>query len=293
MNVKKVILLLLLFFSLSSASSQDESKQYLRELLPHNKWQASFYTDVLKSKDRNTALKYLPSTRASPRSYIDYLDAEQYWYEANDWADYWPGHDIVFVENWLGLPVAHSYDVIDVRDLNNRRIFKVAVKVSDSILEQNKSVEDAIDFPWDLINTRSKFTFLFLFDGDFLDIFVDDFSKHFATFCRYTDETKQEIKNLINYNSYDEENVTWPKRENKNHKAGSSCIVIESLRLRKEENTASTTLQTMVRGTRVEITAIGKQQTIDGITANWVNVKLEDGTEGWCFGGWLVDITVQ
>lgn len=287
MNMKKSVLILLLFFSLSSAFSQDESKQYLRELLPHKKWQASFYTDVLKSKDRNTALNYLPSTRARPKRYFEHLDAEQYWYEA----DYWPGDDIVFVENWLGLPVAHSYDVIDVRDLNNRRIFKVAVKVSDSILEQNKSVEDAIDFPWDLINTRSSFTFLFLFDRDFLDIFVDDFSKHFATFCRYNDETKQEIKNLINYNSYDEENVTWPMRESKNHKAGSSCIVIESLRLRKEESTASAILQTMDRGTPVKITALGKQQTIDGITANWVKVKLDDGTEGWCFGGYLVDIT--
>lgn len=283
--MKRLILAFWLIVSVCSVFSNEEHKRQLQELLPEERWYPSFYTAVLKSKNRDTTLDYLPSTKIKP--YYEFFDEVRNWYEA----DIWPGDDITFIGDYFGLPIGHGYDLVDVCNLYNHKVFKISVSVSDSMLEQNKSLDDAIDFLWDLINTRSSFTFLFLFDGDFLDIFVDDFSKHFATFCKYDDETKQEIKNLINYNSYDEENVTWPKRENKNHKAGSSCIVIESLRLRKEESTASAILQTMDRGTPVKITALGKKQTIDGITANWVKVQLDNGTEGWCFGGYLVDIT--
>lgn len=282
--MKKFILLVLLFFSLSNIFSHEDSKQLLREIMPHDRWNACFYTKVLKSKNRETALVYLPFERENSK--LGNPDDWEYWYETT----YWPDHNVVFIGNSIGLPVGHSYDVVDVWNLYEQRLFKVSVTVTDSILEQNKTVDDSISFPWDLINTRSSFTFLFVFDGDFLDIFVDDFSTHFATFCRYDDATKKEIKNLINYNSYDESNVTWPRRESKNHVVNSSCMVIETLRLRKEEDTTSEALQKMDRGTFVQIAALGKQQTIDGITANWVKVELEDGSEGWCFGGYLVEV---
>lgn len=284
--MKKKILCLLLVLSICRIYSQEDTKQYLRELLPYEYWNPSIYIDVLKSKNRDTALFYMPFYREKPVFFASELDDTVHWYQSEDW----PGYDIAYIGDGLGLPGAHSYDVIDVWDLKDQRLFKVSVTVTDSILEQNNTVDDSISFPWDLINTRSRFTFLFVFDGDFLDIFVDDFNTHFATFCRYDDATKKEIKNLINYNSYDESNVTWPRRESKNHVVNSSCTVIETLRLRKEEDTTSETMLKMERGTFVRITALGKQQTVDGITANWVKVELEDGSEGWCFGGYLVEI---
>jgi hypothetical protein len=33
--------------------------------------------------------------------------------------------------------------------------------------------------------------------------------------------------------------------------------------------------------------AKGSEETIDGITAPWVQVKTETGETGWCFGGYL------
>ena len=55
----------------------------------------------------------------------------------------------------------------------------------------------------------------------------------------------------------------------------------------------------MQKGTAVKIIKSGSQDTIDGITSNWVQVEVQAGskdrngkpinagTTGWCFGGYL------
>ena len=55
----------------------------------------------------------------------------------------------------------------------------------------------------------------------------------------------------------------------------------------------------MQKGTGVKIIKTGGQDTIDGITSNWVQVEVQSGakdkdgksitagTTGWCFGGYL------
>ncbi len=282
---QKYTLIALFFLTICSLFSQDDPKRCLQELLPEDRWYDVFYTEVLESKDRDTALNYLPSRKKNPRTYMGHLDAEQYWYEP----DYWPGYALVMDEEGFGI-FGHLFDIEELTLASTGNLFDIAIHVPENLQKRNDENDDYSYHNWDLTRSRSNFTFLFLFDGDFLDIFVDDFSKHLATFCRYNDETKQEILHLINNNTYDESKVTWPRRESKNHVVNSQCMVIETLRLRKDEDTSSETLRTMERGTFVRITALGKQQTIDGITANWVQVKLDDGTEGWCFGGYLVEV---
>ncbi len=73
----------------------------------------------------------------------------------------------------------------------------------------------------------------------------------------------------------------------------------DNLRLRKSELTSSDIVTTMLKGTPVKIVATGRQETIDGITGNWVQVEVQSGgkdrngspipagTTGWCFGGYL------
>ncbi len=73
----------------------------------------------------------------------------------------------------------------------------------------------------------------------------------------------------------------------------------DNLRLRKTELTSSEVITTMLKGTPVKIVATGRQETIDGITGNWVQVEVQSGgkdrngspipagTIGWCFGGYL------
>jgi hypothetical protein len=57
--------------------------------------------------------------------------------------------------------------------------------------------------------------------------------------------------------------------------------------------------RTLEKGTAVKIIKTGSQDTIDGITSNWVQVEVQAGakdrngksitagTSGWCFGGYL------
>ena len=77
-----------------------------------------------------------------------------------------------------------------------------------------------------------------------------------------------------------------------------TMTVSENLRLRSEEATTSDILTVLQAGTRVKILEVGKAETIDGISSNWVKVKVQSGAKnlvgdlvmgetGWCFGGYL------
>lgn len=76
-------------------------------------------------------------------------------------------------------------------------------------------------------------------------------------------------------------------------------LVSENLKLRSGEATTSDILTVLQSGTRVKILEVGKAETIDGISSNWVQVEVQSGakdrdgktitkgTVGWCFGGYL------
>ena len=80
---------------------------------------------------------------------------------------------------------------------------------------------------------------------------------------------------------------------------GKTATVTENLRLRTDDKTTAEVVTTLAAGTRVKVEAIGKEETIDGITSNWVQVSvfdgakdkdgnaIEAGTKGWLFGGYL------
>ena len=73
----------------------------------------------------------------------------------------------------------------------------------------------------------------------------------------------------------------------------------ENLRLRIDEQTTAQVVTTLAAGMRVKVLAPGREDTIDGITSNWVQVSVldgakdkggntvETGTIGWLFGGYL------
>lgn len=72
----------------------------------------------------------------------------------------------------------------------------------------------------------------------------------------------------------------------------------ENLRLRKTQDTSSETILVMAKRCHLTVLEVGKKDTIDGITSNWVKVEVHKGTQkdgkkipyctqGWCFGGYL------
>ena len=78
-----------------------------------------------------------------------------------------------------------------------------------------------------------------------------------------------------------------------------TMLVNENLKLRSGEATSTQVLTVMSAGTKVKILELGKAETIDGISSNWVKVEVQKGakdrdgnpikagTVGWCYGGYL------
>lgn len=80
---------------------------------------------------------------------------------------------------------------------------------------------------------------------------------------------------------------------------GKNLYVEQNLRLREAQDGESKIKCTMTFGTKVNVIEVGKDQTIDSVKGNWVKVKiasstydrdgkkLNAGTTGWCFSGYL------
>ncbi|MBQ8680601.1 MAG: SH3 domain-containing protein [Treponema sp.] len=78
-----------------------------------------------------------------------------------------------------------------------------------------------------------------------------------------------------------------------------TMTVRENLKLRSGEATSTQVLAVMQAGTKVRILEVGKAETINGISSNWVKVEVQKGakdrdgkpikrgTVGWCYSGYL------
>lgn len=98
--------------------------------------------------------------------------------------------------------------------------------------------------------------------------------------------------------NYSLERVKEEKFVERNLQGYETYYNTENLRLRKTQETSSETILVMAKGCHLTVLEVGKKDTIDGITSNWVKVevykgtqkdgkKIPDRTQGWCFGGYL------
>ena len=166
-------------------------------------------------------------------------------------------------------------------------------------------------------------------DGDYIKVFLFDTENLFKIYARINKETEHELNSYFETGLCNLSKVTWPRHadgtcdyedENGNVKTGAgedldmsvtaviqkpapdlgkTAVVTENLRLRTDDKTMAEVVTTLVAGARVKVEAIGKEETIDGITSNWVQVSvfdsakdkdgnaIEAGTKGWLFGGYL------
>ena len=68
---------------------------------------------------------------------------------------------------------------------------------------------------------------------------------------------------------------------------GTRYMAMENLRLRTRGSLSSGIIRTIERDEWVTVLEEGNEETVDGLTSIWVKVKLNNNTEGWCFGGYL------
>ena len=164
---------------------------------------------------------------------------------------------------------------------------------------------------------------LFLSDGDYLRLYLNNYDNLIGVFIRVNQEFVKQINHLMQNNTCDLSKIIWPRHadgtcdyDGSAKPAGAKYVppvpsssatsvsgitkrVTTNLRLRSTEDTSSTVITTMQKGTAVKIIKTGSQDTIDGITSNWVQVEVQAGakdrdgktinagTTGWCFGGYL------
>ena len=155
---------------------------------------------------------------------------------------------------------------------------------------------------------RKKSLYLkFQIDGDYLLVYKD--GTLIFELIKANENMLSEIRSFYVNHEVDFSRITFPRHADgscdyddkiiKNHKVGGMYKTEDSLRLRAAEGTTGDALATLAAGTRVKVEAVGKEETIDGITSNWVQVSVLDGakdkdgnaiaagTKGWLFGGYL------
>lgn len=158
-------------------------------------------------------------------------------------------------------------------------------------------------------------------DGDYLLINNSSNGNNIITLVYVEDSLLNEIESLFRNKKRNLSKVTWPRHADgscdydgskksaavqttksnsfSNVTKNKIMTVSENLKLRSGEATSTQVLTVMSSGTKVKILELGKAETIDGISSNWVKVEVQKGakdrdgnsikagTVGWCYGGYL------
>ena len=192
-----LLLLGMLFLNLSCAENTVSVIDKLRE----DDWVCSFFNDVLNTQNRDTYYKYAPYYLTDPYGEPE-LDEVFLWYEKG-----WGPESIEFDEKNNTLNICYHLYKIDVIKGN-----KISVHVTETDEYTNTYNDKKTNLNWKLLNNKKKFTLIFEFDGDYVDIYVNNKKNFFATFCKYDITTYNQLKDLIKTNECEPWEITYPKR---------------------------------------------------------------------------------
>ena len=181
--------------------------------------------------------------------------------------------------------------------------YKIVAEISNTEVEE---YEHDYKFLKETFIVGSDITLILHIDGDYLSFYTE--TNHLVVTCVLVDDVfKKQYRQLIANNTCDLSRVTWPRHADgscdyetiNKLQQGKRCRASDNLRLRSSGSTAGKPVVTIGKGTQVKVLAVGAEQTIDGITSNWVQVEVQAGakdrdgkaiaagTRGWCFGGYL------
>ena len=246
----------------------------------------SYYYDVLKA-----------------RNYEKIFEYEPYWLISDDNTYDWTDHF-----NPCYLTLTNTYGVIVYKDksvsfliTNVTRTAENLYRIKIYVNEKHKSYEGYDPRFYDGANIYLKY------DGDYVDVYINSFNDKIDTFVISSYNVREALR-YTTYEYYDEiKDITWPRHADGTCdyetavrlQQGKRYRASDNLRLRSSGSTAGKPVVTIGKGTQVKVLGIGAEQTIDGITSNWVQVEvlsgakdrdgkpIAAGTVGWCFGGYL------
>jgi hypothetical protein len=175
----------------------------------HTIWVISYYLDILRSQDKDTAWIYEESS-------IDYMVQRRS-------VDY--GRDLQWGYNFghmeESLVINPATIIMGGFRLSNFLItsiapyetgYKITVK-GDELFSGYGPNEYAIRLPFPRYTDRETFDLIFIPDGDFMDVYLDTLDNHLASFAKVNKSYIEELNRLINDDICDVFRLTnWPRR---------------------------------------------------------------------------------
>jgi hypothetical protein len=266
----------------------------------------SFFINILQSQNRDTALKY--ETKAIKYREEGLGEFDPHWWQSDI-------HKSLKINNVSIVIQGLGYDgaVFFIKKITlNSSGYDVVAQL------QYYNIKDYFSTNNNYIEKGHDVKLLFRNDGDYLNIYLNTTNTILGTFVHVDKEFINQFDNLIHNNICDLSKVTWPRHADGTcdydgsakrvpsapssssiSVSGTTKRVTTNLRLRSTQDTSSTVITTMQKGTAVKIIKTGGKDTIDGIASNWVQVEVQAGakdrdgksitagTTGWCFGGYL------
>ena len=255
------------------------------------RWLPVYCFDSLQEKNRDVIIKKQPK------------GFQKYQKEKTEFDDEWDDS----LSNIV--PTYFFNSVFNISNLFNRSSFLIKnIKKAEATYVIEAEVYDWF-MPDSMLNYSKGDSVLLTIsiDGDYLNFFCNN--QQLGQFVKTNSKTKNEIESLIANNTCNFSNITWPRHADGTCdyettvrlQSGKRYRASDNLRLRSSGSTAGKPVITIGKGTQVKVLGIGAEQTIDGITSNWVQVEVQAGakdrdgkaiaagTVGWCFGGYLAE----
>ena len=300
---KKMVLVATLLVSVAVAVFGTDFEERITE----KKWYRDYFNEVIYRKDRNILLEYQPRIEKKIHYYDDaYVDMIYWFDDPSRYRDRitWNRFDDGEYGSYISIGMSgFSYKAKKLTpDLYELEIEDV--RISQEWYEL--LLECGHDMKFALNATEPEYSLFFRFDGEYLYIYLEDGETLYATYCAYDESEIVALQEAIRTNEFDMTKITFPYHadgtcdyESGGGVPGKKIVngvyrAKENLRLRAKEDISGETIYTMRAGAPVLILSLGKEETIDGITDNWVQVEtlfavgdFMPGEVGWCFGGYL------
>ncbi len=307
--MKKIILMAALLVNMVAAAFGTDFEERITE----KKWYRDYFNEVIYRKDRNIIIEYQPSlTEKENINFYDSAYADMiYWFDVSanyrDRIDYRKFDDseygyYILIGGW-GIRYKAKKVTSDLYELEIEDV-RISQEKYEFLLKYGHDVKFALNA------TEPKYSLYFRFDGEYLYIYLEDGKTLYETYCAYDESEEKALQEAIRTNEFDMTKITFPRHadgtcdyESGGGVPGKKIVngvyrAQDNLRLRANENTSGEIITTMQAGSLVLILSKGREETIDGITDNWVEVELQTGarnlegdvitgTVGWCFGGYL------
>ena len=272
-------------------------------------WLTGYYNEVIQKRDRDVILKYIPKHVEEPYIFHYELDEGFDWYEDSS-LDYY-GRCIIGHSNIDNDTIIHILEepfVLLKSKKETKDFYEITVK-DDYVDEEFINRTSYYGGDWSAAKNKMINKLYFKFDGDYLYIYLEDKKTLLTTYYAYDETEYKCLTNAIKTNRFNMSDYTMPRHADGTCdyetevrlQSGKRYRSSDNLRLRSSGSTAGKPVVTIGKGTQVKVLGIGAEQTIDGITSNWVQVEVQAGakdrdgkliaagTTGWCFGGYLAE----